>query len=97
MQKCSDRPSSSNASEFNKMETFDFLSKIEVENSHIVLEKIEIAKISNLSACLGKSVNKSSIFTQNHGRTLKIEEKTFRILISGKRFHKKNFECDFCD
>ena len=46
MLKFSDWPSSSDASDFNKLEKLDFLAKIEVENSHIVLGRIEIANIS---------------------------------------------------
>ena len=38
--------SSSDASDFNKLEKLDFLAKIEVGNSHIVLGRIEIASIS---------------------------------------------------
>ena len=46
MLKFSDRPSSSDASDFNKLEKLDFFAKIEIENSRIVLGRIEIANIS---------------------------------------------------
>ena len=52
----------SDFSDFNKLKKLDFLKKIEVKNSYIVLGSIEIAKFSNLlkslaSELLGRSKN----------------------------------------
>ena len=53
--KFSNRPSILDASNFNKL---DFLAKIEIENSHIALGRIEIGKIANLLKSLASEIFK---------------------------------------
>ena len=81
--KFSDRPSSSDASDFNKLEKLDILAKIEVGNSHTVLERIEIENIRPIF--ISYAMLASDLLEQSEN--FKIE--------SCRGFSRLQFECLF--